>query len=532
MTLPLHNQAPHSSSSDLALALSGLLEAQHILTDHADLTLYGNDVFFWDDVRLPDAVVRPSSAKEIASIIAFAKQHHYCVIARGGGMSYTKGYLQNSGPSILIDTSRFNQIIEINPADRFMVVGAGCTWLNVIKAASEHGLVPSLISTPLSGSHSTVGGAASQNLPGTMAGFLGLEVVLPTGEVVRTGSWGRKNNASGFYRNFGPDLTGLFLGDCGAFGIKTAVVLHLKRKPKALGYGSFAFETYEDLAATMIELAGMDQLITRLGLDPHESRAAPQVAWKQGIKTLTEVARTGNSLLGGITESMKMALAGRDFMADAGWTLHIKSEGINQAAADAAIDEARTAIMNRAKNELPPILLRAAEATGPSVRKFLGKNGERWVATNAMFPIGRAVEVATKVQAFFADRETEIQRHGVKVSYVTSCSPFHFMCEPCFTWEDEMSELHLNAVLPEEAEAFRSNPAKPEARAYVQRLRAELRDFVFQLGAVHVQLAKFYPYQDALSPETAALTNRIKHMLDPDLLMNPGNLGFTAKPPP
>ncbi len=507
-------------------ALAALLPPAKILTELSERKLYENDVFFWEGVRLPDVVVQPTQTSEISAIATLAHKHAMPIIVRGGGMSYTKGYLRDAGPSVLLDLTKLNAVIQINPTGRYAIVGAGCTWLTLMRAAAEHGLVPSLVSPPMSGSHSTVGGAASQNLPGTMAGILGLEVVLANGTVVRTGSWGRKGEASPFYRNFGPDLTGLFLGDCGAFGIKTAVVVHLRRKPKALGYGSFAFKSYEDLAATMIELSQLDHLVTRLGLDPYESRMAPQVAWKQGVKTLTEVVRTGDSFFGGLTESVKMALTGRDFMADAGWTLHVKSEGVNQAAADAGIEEARAMIMKRAEKELPPILLRAAEATGPTVRKFLGKNGERWVATNSMFEITRAVEIATKVQSFFAERAAEIKKHNVTVSYVTSCSQFHFMCEPCFTWNDSVSELHLRALPGDEAEKFRNNPAQPDTRKFVQTLREQFRDLVYELGAVHVQFAKFYPYQEALLPATAELAQQLKTLLDPDGLMNPGNLGF------
>ena len=97
-----------------------------------------------------------------------------------------------------------------------MVVESGCTWQSVEETLEGTGLKP-VQRGPISGAISTVGGAASQNIPGSMEGILGLEVMTADGDLIRTGSLGA-HDGNAFYRNYGPDLTGLFLGDNGTLG--------------------------------------------------------------------------------------------------------------------------------------------------------------------------------------------------------------------------------------------------------------------------------------------------------------------------
>ena len=78
----------------------------------------------------------------------------------------------------------------------------------------------------------------------------------------------------------------------------------------------------------------------------------------------------------------------------------------------------------------------------------------------------------------------------------------------------------------ESADRFRNKPANPEARAFAQKLRTGLRDRMFDLGAVHVQLAKFYRFEESLEPETWRLIRELKALFDPDGILNPGNLGL------
>lgn len=511
-------------TKDIQSTLAAIVAGEYVITEEAERSVYSNDIFFWDESETADVVVQPGSPDEVARLVTAAADLNLYISIRGGGMSYTKGYVPAEQGCMLMDLRRLNRIREINVTDRYVVVDAGCTWISVADALKEHGLKLDF-PAPFSGLYSTVGGAMSQNVPSTMKGVLGLEVVRADGAMVRTGSWGRVAPDTPFFRDYGPDLTGLFLGDTGSFGIKTGVSLHISKKIGVTAHGSFAFETYEDMAETMIELGPYDFVTRRVGLDPFKSQNAAKVGFKEAIKTLGDVTTTGSSLVSGLKDSMKMAAAGTNFMDGVKWSLHLTVEGLTQDAAEAGLDIVREICLKRSR-EIANIMPRAMEARGFSVRGFLGKDGQRWVPTNSLWPLTRAIEVATAVQDFFNSRRAEMDQHGMWESYMTNYGQGYFMCEPSFYWVDEVSEHHLRHLPAEEAKKFKSIPANPDARAYAQKLRFELRDFFHDLGAVHVQLAKFYRYQEALAPETARLLSDLKGVLDPDRRLNRANLGL------
>lgn len=513
---------PETAAASLADDLAARVGGTRIVRDPAELVLLGNDLFFWDNQHPPGVAVRPSSAADVAATLAVARRHDAPVYLRGGGMSYTNAYGPSRPGAVMLDLSALNTVRTVDPVSRFIVVEAGCTWRQVAQALAPHGMVVDF-AAPLSGSHSTVGGALSQNVPGGMQGVLGIEVVLADGSVVRTGAWASRTNDAPFVRGYGPDLTGLFLGDNGTFGVKTAAALHIKPRQKGAAFGSFAFETYEDLAATMIALAPYDFITRRTGLCPYETQNIAKVGMGEAIKTVAQVIAAENSTVGGLIEAAKMAAAGRNFLDGVKWSFHIKVESVSAAAASEGLALARAVCLERGR-ELPPILPRAREAVGFSIRKFLGKDGERWVATSGVWPIGRAIEVAKAVQAFFAARVAELDRHGIVVSYITNFSPHYFLCEPCFYWRDELSPLHLRHLAADEAARFANLLPNPDARAAVRRLREDLRDAFHALGSVHVQIGDFYRFESELRPETWALLGRIKAALDPDTRLNPGKL--------
>ncbi|MSQ86228.1 MAG: FAD-binding oxidoreductase [Alphaproteobacteria bacterium] len=511
-----------------------IVGAEHVITDPAECRVYSNDIFFWDDAYTADVVVQPGSASEVSEIVKVAARLGLSTYTRGGGMSYTKGYVPAVGGAVLIDMRRVNQIFEINPTDRYVVVGTGCTWEKVAEALKPHGLKLVFLA-PFSGIHSTVGGALSQNVPASMKGILGLEVVRADGSIVRTGAWGRKashGKAAPFFRDYGPDMTGMFLGDTGAFGIKTAAVMHLYARPEGTAHASFAFETYEDMAATMIDLGNYDYLYRRVGLDPFKSQNSVKVGFKEALKTLGDVSTSGTSMLSGLKDTVKMAAQGAagmvgatSFMDGVKWSMHLSTEALDTAGAETGMERVRKVCLKRGR-EIANVLPRAMEAKGFSVRGFLGGQGQRWVPTNSLWPLSRAVEVATAVQGFFNARRPEMQKHGIWESYMTNWGQGYFQCEPSFYWVDEVSELHLRHLGKEEADKFRALPANLPARTFAKQLRMELRDFFYDLGAVHVQLAKFYRFEDSLSAETWRLLKDVKGMLDPERRLNPHNLGL------
>jgi glycolate oxidase len=182
------------------------------------------------NVHRPDAAVWPESTEQISEIIKFANENKIPVVPRGAGTSLSGGVVPIHG-GIIIDLSRMNRILEISIENRYARVQAGvvCEDLNSEFATDRFTFPPD----PASSSVSTIGGNVSTNAGGikgakygtTRDYVLGLQVVLPTGEVMHTGSYTMKC-VSGY------DLAKLFIGSEGTLGVITEVTLKINPIPR------------------------------------------------------------------------------------------------------------------------------------------------------------------------------------------------------------------------------------------------------------------------------------------------------------
>ena len=145
---------------ELLQALRQLCGADAVAVDEPARRLAAHDVFV--EVPLwPAAVVTPRSVSDLASAVARITEAGLAVAPRGGGMSYTGGYLPRQA-FVCIDLSKLTRIVSLNVADMYITVEAGCTWAQVREALLGSGLTTPY-SGPLSGLRATVGGALSQN---------------------------------------------------------------------------------------------------------------------------------------------------------------------------------------------------------------------------------------------------------------------------------------------------------------------------------------------------------------------------------
>ena len=507
---------------DINLELSNFLEDDEFSFIEDNKEIYENDLFFSHSNFKPQVVLLPKSKEKIKNIIRFAGKHNKKIYIVGGGFSYTNSYSPEIEDSLLIDLSRLNKVIEVNKVSRYVIVEAGCTWKKLYEELSVYDMIVDF-PAPLSGSHSTVGGAISQGVPGGMHGVLGLEVILPNNTLIRTGSWALKNKLKPFYRNYGPDTSGLFIGDNGIYGIKLSAALHLKPRQKGKAYASFDFQSYDDLAQTMIELSQFDFIVRRTGLDPYETRNISKVGLGDGIKTVLESLKENESLFKKLSNTVSLLKTGISFLNECNWTLHLKVDGINDEHAEISMQQAREVCQKKSR-EIPSILPRARDLVGFSIRKFLGPNGERWVATSGLFPIEESKDIAQKVQLFFKKEKQNMEKFNVMHSFITNFSQYYFLCEPCFYWNDKLSIKHLNNLSHYEREKFSTFPENPSTRSYVVELRNRLREFFFTHGAVHVQIGNFYNFRDSLDDNYINFLSLIKNTLDPNIILNPGKL--------
>ncbi len=516
-------------------ALTQLLGADGVLSDGASRDFYANDIFWQPGVR-PLAIIRPASAEDAAGAIRLITAAGVAVTPRGGGMSYTKGYLPAQERTVVVDARRLDRVIEVNAADLYVTVEAGCTWSKLHDALEGTGLRTPYWG-PLSGINATIGGALSQNsaffgstLYGTVAeSVLGVTVALANGELAVTGSGGR-SNARPFTREGGPDMTGLFLGDNGAFGFKLAATLRLIPQPACPGYLSFGFPSIQAMGEAQAAMALTKLVAEGFGIDRTKAEHSASVnRISEGLQILSSVAASGGSVLGGVKDALKVAKAGVSFLKDHAFTLHLVIERDTPAELESALARL-TAIAAKSggvslDNSVPRVM--RARPFGP-VRGMLGKNGERWVPIHAVFPLSEARRVLDANDAFYAEERAEMQRHGIVYSVMTMTTANEFFLEPAFYWHDEITPLHAASLGEEIVRPWRDRPANPETRAAVAALRRRTQELYASMGGVSWQVARDYPFRDLLRPGTRGLLDALKAALDPQGLMNPGSLGLAT----
>ena len=197
------------------------------------------------------AVVRPGSTDEVAAILKLASETKTPIVPQGGNTGLVGGQIPDmSGKAVILSTARLNRIRDIDPAGNTITVEAGVVLQAVQEAADEHDrLFP--LSLGAQGS-CQIGGNLSTNAGGTGAlahGVardlcIGLEVVLPTGEVLDSLNRLKKDNT-------GYDLRNLFIGAEGTLGVITAAVLKLFPKPAGRATAFVAVPSPEEALALL-----------------------------------------------------------------------------------------------------------------------------------------------------------------------------------------------------------------------------------------------------------------------------------------
>ena len=117
------------------------LGAEGLLSDPQSCAYYANDIF-WQPGIEPFAIALPATREEAANAVRAATSRGVAVVPRGGGMSYTKGYLPAKANSLVVDTRRMNAIVELASEDGYVTVEAGCTWAKLNEALEATGIRP------------------------------------------------------------------------------------------------------------------------------------------------------------------------------------------------------------------------------------------------------------------------------------------------------------------------------------------------------------------------------------------------------
>ncbi len=222
------------------------------------------------DAPPPDAVVFCESTAEVVAVVALADQYAVPVIPFGVGSSL-EGHLLAVQGGISIDLSRMNNVVALQPEDLTVTVQAGVTRKQLNEEIRHTGLF-----FPIDpGADASLGGMAATRASGTNAvrygtmreTVLGLTVVLPSGEVIRTGTRARKSSA-------GFDLTRLMVGSEGTLGVMTEITLRLYPLPEAISAAVCTFPSIDAAVRTTIQIIQLGVPIARCELlDAHAVRA-------------------------------------------------------------------------------------------------------------------------------------------------------------------------------------------------------------------------------------------------------------------
>lgn len=245
MEAVLHRESPYPSTvgASVATALISVLAGERVHQDEVSLAAYSRDATPQFMGR-PDLVVFPESTEEVAAVVRIAAAAGVPIVARGAGSSLCAGTVPVGG-GIVMALSRMSRILEVSGSEMLAVVQPSVPTVALDRAAAEEGLM--YPPDPGSRGVSTIGGniaTCAGGLRGLKYGVtrnyvLGLEVVLGTGEVVRTGGRMVKDVA-------GYDLTRLFTGSEGTLGIITEATVALRPRPTASRYGVAYFDQLSD----------------------------------------------------------------------------------------------------------------------------------------------------------------------------------------------------------------------------------------------------------------------------------------------
>lgn len=231
------------SMSDLVSQLTALLGSDVVRSDAVSLQAYSRDATPMFE-GLPEVIVAPRNTAEVSKIVKFAHDTKTPIIARGAGSNLCAATVPLNG-GIVMSMTNMNKVLEVSKSEMIAIVQPGVTNLDLDHLVEKEGL--RFVPDPGSRNVSTIGGNVATSAGGlrglkygtTRNYILGLEAVLGTGEIIRTGGRLVKDVA-------GYDVTRLLVGSEGTLAVFTEITVALAPRPEASKYGVAYFE---DLAA-------------------------------------------------------------------------------------------------------------------------------------------------------------------------------------------------------------------------------------------------------------------------------------------
>ena len=455
------------------IGLRGRLEevvgSDHVRTDVGALVTFSTDATPLERGR-PDAVVFPATAEEVAGVLRVANERGVPVVPRGSGTNLSAGTVPHRGGIVLVLT-RMNKVKEVSDADLVAVCEPGVRTIELAQAAAAKGLL--YPPDPGSQSTATIGGNVAECAGGLRAlkygvtrdYVLGVEAVLPTGEIIRSGGRLVKDVA-------GYDLRRLLCGSEGTLAVMTELTLRLVPAPEASGYGMAYFPSLADAARAVSRVLAS-------GVLPVTLEFLDQVC----IGAVEDYAHIGLD-----TSAGALLIFGQDGNPA---VIEHDLERMAQASATEGATSVRIAESPEAADEV----LEARRAALPSLSRLEPLT----LLEDATVPRSRIAEMVEYIQEV-------AQRFELKIGTFGHAGD---------------GNLHPTAVLdPADEDAVR------RARAAFDEIFARALELDGTITGEHgIGIVKLRYLERQLGADHMALLRRIKAAFDPNGILNPGKLG-------
>jgi len=461
-----------SRKRELQRDLEAIVGPGAVLSDPDELLVYESDGLTLFRA-LADFVVFPTSAEHVAAVVRLANRAELPFVARGAGTGLSGGCLPAEG-GIVLSMMRMNRVLEVDYDNQLAVVEPGLVNLHLSSRVGPKGYY--YAPDPSSQQACTIGGNIANNSGGphtlkygvTTNHVLGLEVVMPDGEIVWLG--GKTREAPGY------DLAGVFVGSEGTFGIATKVVVRILKKPQAVKTVLAVFEHVDGASEAV------SAIIAR-GLVP----AAVEMIDQLTIQAVEDAFGCGYP-----RDAAAALLVELDGLAVG---MAAQTEGIVAACRDAGAREIRTA-----RDEAERALLWKGRK---SAFGAYGRVSPAYMVMDGVIPRTKLPYVLRRVNEIVA-------AHGLRVGNVFHAGD---------------GNLHPNILYDPRRPGEEARVVA--AGAEIMKVCAEVGGSISGEHGIGLEKSDFMPF--IFSAADLALMRRLKNAFNPTGLCNPGKVFPTKK---
>jgi glycolate oxidase len=454
--------------TDIVAELREAIGAEKVLSSPVDLIAYSFDGTF--EQHRPDVVVLPETNEDVVAVVKVAAQHKVPIVPRGMSSGLAGGAIPFNG-GIVLSLTRMNRILEVDEENMVAAVQAGVVTADLQAEVEKLGLF--YPPDPSSNRQSTIGGNIACDAGGphclkygvTGDYVMGLTVVLPDGRVLVTGGKSIKNVV-------GYDLTSLFVGSEGTLGIITQALLRLMAKPQCVRTALTEFPSLNDASRTVNAILSAGIVPATLELMDETATACIEEAMRLGLPLDVEamlIIETDGSDEEGVVREIEAAAS------------ICRENGAREV--KVARDEAERITLWKARRSVSPSL----------ARKAPNKLGEDITVPRSAIP-----EAIRRIKAISAE-------YGLPIVIFGHAGD---------------GNLHPNILF---------NRRDPEQWEKVEQIVSEVFQVALDLGGTlsgeHGVGTFKLPYiEQALGPTSVDVQRRVKQVLDPQNILNPGKV--------